>query len=245
MSGRVWQIVIAATLGFVLLVGLGVWQLQRLAWKEALIAERDTRLAAAPVTLDRALQDFDADRSVEFLKVEAAGTFQHKGEAFLLTTKDGMPGFEVVTPLVSSDGIVVLVDRGFVPETMKNPAKRPESQPQGEVKVSGILRRHVGDRGPFTPDNDPDDNIWYWWDIPAMLAYAHVAPDGRVAPFVLHVQPGGGGESLPAPVAVDASLTNNHLQYALTWFALAALLIVMAGLLIRQSIRKADEKPFT
>ena len=84
-------------------------------------------------------------------------------------------------------------------------------------------------------------NIWYWWDIPAMLAFAHVAPDQRVAPFVLHLEPDpAAGRTLPSPVSVDENLTNNHLQYALTWFALAVLLIVMSGLLIRQIRRKGD-----
>jgi surfeit locus 1 family protein len=239
MTGRVWQILIATVLGVALLVGLGVWQLQRLQWKEGLIAERDSRLAAAPVTLDQALQEFDADRSVEFLKVEVTGTFQNEAELFLLTTDGGSPGFEVVTPLMSRDGIVILTDRGFVPEPLKDPAKRPESRFPGEVTVTGILRRHVGSRGPFTPDNDPEANIWYWWDIPAMLAFAQIGSDTRVAPFALHLLPGD-GKSLPRPVAVDAGLTNNHLQYALTWCALAVLLIVMSGLLIRQTLRQQD-----
>src|SRR5438552_3760429 len=137
MSAKVWQILIAAILGTALLVGLGVWQLQRLAWKEALIAERDARLNSPPVTLDQALKEFDADHPVEFLKVEADGVFQHNAEAFMLTSEGGVPGFEVVTPLQSKEGVVVLVDRGFVPEPLKDAAKRPESQPQGEVKVTG------------------------------------------------------------------------------------------------------------
>jgi len=240
MTGRVWQIVIATVLGVAVLIGLGGWQLQRLQWKEALLAERDARLNAAPVSLDQALKDFDADRSVEFLKVAASGTFQHKAELFMLTTEGGVPGFQVVTPFVSTDGVIVLIDRGFIPEPLKDPAKRPESQPQGEVSVVGVLRRHVKSRGPFTPDNDPEANIWYWWDIPAMLAHASVAPDARVAPFALHLPPGAGPKTLPAPVAVDEGLTNNHLQYALTWFTLAVLLIVMSGLLIRQTLRKRD-----
>lgn len=240
MTGRVWQIVIATVLGVAVLIGLGAWQLQRLQWKEALIAERDARLDAAPVSLDQALKDFDADRSVEFLKVAASGTFQHQAELFMLATQGGVPGFQVVTPFVSTDGVIVLVDRGFVPEPLKDPARRPESQPTGEVGVVGILRRHVKSRGPFTPDNDPEGNIWYWWDIPAMLAHASVAPDARVAPFALHLLPGEGPRTLPAPVAVDEGLTNNHLQYALTWFALAILLIVMSGLLIRQTLRQHD-----
>jgi surfeit locus 1 family protein len=239
MTGKVWQILIATLLAVILLVGLGVWQLHRLQWKEALIAERDSRLAAAPVSLDQALKEFEGGHSVEFLKVEATGTFQNDAELFYLTTDGGVPGFEVVTPLTSKDGIVILADRGFVPEPLKDPAKRPESQPQGEVTVTGVLRRHVGSRGPFTPDNDTEGNVWYWWDIPAMLSFAHVGPDTRVAPFALHVMPGE-AKGLPRPVAVDANLVNNHLQYAITWFALAGLMIVMSGLLIRQTLRKSD-----
>ena len=239
MTGRVWQIIIAAFLGVVLLLGLGLWQLQRLSWKEGLIAERDVRLAAAPVALDRALEEFDSGRPIEFMKVEVTGTFQNDAELFLLTTAGGVPGFEVVTPLLSRDHIVILTDRGFVPESLKDPAKRPGSQPADEVTVTGVLRRHVSSRGPFTPDNDPEGNIWYWWDIPAMLAFAQVGPDTRVAPFALHLLPGD-GKDLPRPVAVDQGLTNNHLQYALTWFALAILLIAMSGLLIRQTLRRGD-----
>ena len=168
-----------------------------------------------------------------------AGEFQNEAELFLLSTEGGVPGFQVVTPLVSRDGIGILVDRGFIPEPLKNPAKRPESRPAGEVKVTGILRRHVGSRGPFTPDNNLEANIWYWWDIPAMLAFAEVEPDSRVAPFALHLLPAQTRE-LPRPVAVDASLSNNHLQYALAWFALAILLIVMSAFLVRQSLRNQD-----
>lgn len=241
MTGRIWQVVIATVLGVALLLGLGAWQLQRLAWKEALIAERDLRLKAAPVSLDVALKEFDADRSVEFLKVKAQGAFQHDAELFVLTTEGGVPGFEVVTPLVSREGVVVLVDRGFIPEPLKDAKRRPDSQPAGDVEVTGLLRRHVQNRGAFTPDNDTAANIWYWWDIPAMLAFARVAPDQRVAPFVLHIEPDPkAGRTLPSPVATDENLTNNHLQYALTWFSLAILLIVMSGLLIRQMRRKGD-----
>lgn len=239
MTGRIWQVLIATILGVTLLVGLGAWQLQRLAWKEALIAERDARLTAAPISLDEALKEFDADRPVEFLKVRAEGAFQNDAELFVLTTEGGVPGFQIVTPFASRDGVVVLVDRGFIPEPLKDAKRRPETQPSGELEVTGIVRRHVRGRGPFTPDNDTAGNIWYWWDIPAMLAFAQVAPDQRVAPFVLHLLPvAGGGKTLPSPVATDEDLVNNHLQYALTWFALAALLIGMSGLLIRQTLRK-------
>lgn len=235
MTRRVWPVLVAAALGCIGLVALGAWQIQRLHWKEALIAERDARLMAPAVTLGAAIGDAGAGLSVEYLKIAATGRFRHDRELFYLSTHGGSPGFEVVTPLVTPDGITVLVDRGFVPETLREPARRPESQPGGEVSIEGYASRHQGGRGFFTPDNDAGRNFWYWWDIPAMLSMADVPADHRVAPFILHALPGGGRE-LPEPVPPGQTLSNNHLQYALTWFALALILALMAGLFIRQQL---------
>ena len=235
MPGRVWPILVAAILGCLCLLALGVWQLERLPWKEALIAERDARLAAAPVGLDMALADAEAGNSVEYLKITATGRFNHDRELFYLTTHGGTPGFRVITPLTTADGMTVLVDRGFVPETLREPSRRPDSQPGGEVSVEGYAARHQVAPGPFTPDNNAADDLWYWWDVPAMLAVADVPPGNRVAPFILHALPNG-ANALPEPIPPAETLTNNHLQYALTWFTLAAVLALMAGLFIRQQL---------
>ena len=239
MSGRLWPILVAAVLGCVCLVALGLWQIDRLHWKEALIAERDARLAAAPVVLGAALSAADAGQSIEFLKVTATGRFQHDREFFYLTTHGGSPGFRVVTPLSTADGITVLVDRGFIPETLREPSRRPGSQPAGDVSVDGYAARHQSARGPFTPDNNAADNLWYWWDLPAMLAMADIPAGNRVAPFILHVLPGT-SKAPPQPIPPAETLTNNHLQYALTWFTLAAVLALMAGLFIRQQLAGAE-----
>jgi surfeit locus 1 family protein len=219
---------IAAVLGCIFLIGLGVWQLYRLQWKEALIAEMDARLAAPPVSLSVAI-----DHPAEYLHVAASGKFDHLGEIFVLTSERNGPGWRVVTPLQSDDGVTVLVDRGFVPDEQREPAKRPGSQPEGNVEVSGYVSRHPAGRGPFTPDNDAAANNWYWWDVPAMLAFGKIDPGSRVAPFILHVLPGGHADALPRPSSPTLGLSNNHLQYALTWFGLAIVLAAVAFFYIR------------
>jgi surfeit locus 1 family protein len=174
------------------------------------------------------------------VKVQVTGTFQNDAELFFLSTDGGTPGFEVVTPLKSQDGIVILTDRGFIPESLKDPAKRPESRPSGEATVTGVLRRHVQSRGPFTPDNDPESNIWYWWDVPAMLSSIAIAPDMQFAPFILQELPGSDAKRFPRAAGPEAQLSNNHLQYAITWFSFAVTLLVIAGLFIRKQRKTTD-----
>lgn len=225
---RTGSALIAAVLGCIVLIGLGLWQLHRMQWKEGLIAELDARLAASPVSLGEAVA-----HSAEFLKVRTRGRFDHQGEMFLLASEGGRPGWRVVVPLASDEGISVLVDRGFVPDEERDPAKRPGSQPQGRVEVEGYVSRHPSGQGLFTPDNDAAHNNWYWWDVPAMLAFGRIDPASRVAPFILHVLPGGDPAALPKPSAALPGLANNHLQYALTWFGLALVLAAVTFFYVR------------
>jgi surfeit locus 1 family protein len=236
MTHRAWQVLVAAVAGCAILVGLGLWQLERLSWKEALIADLETRGSAPPITLSAAMAMDDPD----FYRVEAEGTFLHEGELFYLTTYDGKPGFEIVTPLLTADGLAVLVDRGFVAEQMRDPAARPGSQPEGQVSIIGQASRHQAGRGYFTPDNNAGTNYWYWWDVPAMLAFSGIPPGRKQAGFILHVLPQPREKSVPQPLPLMQNLTNNHFQYALTWFALAAVLAVIAGVVIRREAGRAD-----
>ena len=116
---RYWSFILASVLGIALLCGLGLWQLQRLAWKEALLAEVTARAGARPITLAAALAaDDDAD-DIDFIKVAASGIYLPAETKFMIQTFDAGPGWQVVTPFRSSDGIFVLVDRGVVPDTMR------------------------------------------------------------------------------------------------------------------------------
>ena len=146
---------------FAVLVGLGVWQLQRLAWKEALIAERQAQSALPPVALDDALAAGD---QLDYRKVRVAGRFLHERELYLDgRTHKGQVGIHVLTPLQLADGRALLVDRGWAPKAARDPATRTEGQVAGEVVLEGALRRGGwGGLELFRPANQPAENVWVW-----------------------------------------------------------------------------------
>lgn len=225
-------------------LALGVWQLDRLAWKRGLIAERQTASQAAPVPAPRTLEQA---RALEFRPVVTAGVFLHDKEVFLgaaAPTGAGKPGFHVLTPLRESDGRIVLVNRGYIPADLKDPAKRGAAPPSGTVQVSGLLRVPKGKPGWIVPDNRPDLNYWFWVDLPAMAASVGLAPESaNIAPFYIDADatpnPGGWPKGGTTPIA----LPNDHLQYAITWFSLAAAAVVIYVVWRRQSAKADDRLP--
>jgi surfeit locus 1 family protein len=217
-----------AAVALAILVGLGVWQLERKAWKEALIATLEQRLAATAVALPSPAQwgTLDAARD-EFLRVVFPAEFQNDGEALVYTTGSSMrgdtsgPGYWVFTPARLGDGRIVMVNRGFVPEGRRDPATRRDGMVSGPIDIIGVLRWPEAP-GLFTPAGDPARNIWFARDSTAMAEAKHIAD---AAPFYVEMEspvpPGG----LPHPGRVQPSLPNNHFQYALTWLGLAAVLV--------------------
>lgn len=213
--------------GFVVLVGLGTWQLERREWKEALIASMTERAAGEPQSLATITARLEAGADIEFMRVGAHGRFLHDRELFVFSTSGRTIGWRLVTPLETEAGEQVLVDRGFVPGELRDPAARPESQPAGPVTVTGQARGHGREPGLFTPDNEPEANVWHWWDVAAM---ADAAGLERPLPFILHAEPRPGDSPWPqASVADPAAIPNRHLEYALTWFGLAAVLLIMTS----------------
>jgi surfeit locus 1 family protein len=219
---RLWPTVFALP-AVLLLLGLGIWQVQRLHWKEGLIAERRAATSAAPVPLPRGSA---VSPDMEFRHVFARGVFLNDKEILVYASpRIGKAGFDVLTPLVETDGRIVFVNRGFVPVGRRNPATRAAGEIAGPVHVEGLLR--LPPRGKpnwFVPDNDPGRNRWFWIDLPKMAA-----ADGlkRVAPFYVDAdaRPNPGG--WPQGGLTRVRLPNNHLQYALTWFSLAVALLVI------------------
>jgi len=210
-----------SALGLLLLLGLGTWQVQRLHWKEGLIAERNAALTAAPVSLPRTLE---SSRALEFHPVRAEGEFLNGRELDLnAQSQSGAPGFHVITPFRLADGTTVLIDRGFVPTERRAPESRAGGEIAGQTTVTGLLR-FPEPPGWFTPANEPQKNSWFSIDISAMAQAAGV---GTALPFYIDADsspnPGGwpqGGQTI-------TELPNNHLQYAITWYALAAALVVV------------------
>jgi surfeit locus 1 family protein len=206
-------------------IALGVWQLQRLDWKRGLIAQREAAVAAAPVSAPRTLAEA---RSMEFRPVVEDGVFVSDKELYLNATGPrGDAGFHVLTPFRGEDGRIVFVNRGFVPTALRDPVKRPSGQLAGTVHLRGLLRVPPEKKpGWFVPDNRPDINYWFWIDLPAMVAADHLS-SADVAPFYIDADttanPGGWPQGGTTPLA----LPNNHLQYAITWFSLAAAALVI------------------
>jgi surfeit locus 1 family protein len=214
-----------------LLLALGAWQVERLFWKEDLIAQRQAAVAATPVPVPRSLEEA---RGMEFRHVTDEGVFLHDKEIFLgATSEAGEQGYQVLTPLLEPSGRIVFVNRGFIPAELKDPAKRPAGQIGGTVRVQGLLRLPPdGKPNWFLPDNRPDLNYWFWVDIPAMSAADKIE---GVAPFYIDADatPNPGG--WPKGGVTRLALPNNHLQYAITWFSLAVALIVIYVLYHRRN----------
>ncbi|MBA5778387.1 SURF1 family protein [Stappia sp. F7233] len=238
----------AAALGFAVLLSLGIWQVQRLAWKESLIARVNERLDLAPVALPGPGQwaEFDTDRW-DYRAVAAEGRFL-PGELYYyiaLGKANGPlngPGYFVYSPFETEQGFVVMVNRGFVPDGQRLPEARPGSDaPSGEVRISGLLRRA---EVPNYLSVEPDlaKRIWFVRE-PERMADSLGVSGLAVAPYAVDLGADAtlsGG--LPQAGETIVSFTNNHLQYAGTWFGLAAVLLVMYALFVRSrlSVRKAE-----
>lgn len=232
-----WLPGLATLAAFVVLAMLGTWQLQRRAWKEELIGRIEARAFGEPQALHPASEwpRWTAERD-EYRRVRATGVFLHQDETpvhGLMSAQRGQPvqGYYVLTPLRLGDGSIVIVNRGFVPSELRDPARRPEAQASGEVTVTGLMRAPERPNF-FIPGNDPTRNEWFVRDV-AEIARAKRLD--HVAPFLLDADatPNPGG--WPKGGQTRLAIPNDHLQYALTWFGLALTLLgVFAGFVWRR-----------
>lgn len=209
------------------LFGLGTWQLDRLDWKQGQIAARQARSTAPAIFLPREIAD---PQALEFRRVRLAGRFLHEAEMYLTgRTFRRQVGVHVVTPMVLADGRGLLVDRGWVPMARKDPASRAEGQAEAPVVVEALLRTG-GWTGSamFRPDNRPEDNTWFWVDPEAMAAWAGL--ENPVTAVYAAAGPAENPGGLPVGGQTRVTLRNDHLQYAITWYALAVALVVIYGL---------------
>ena len=234
-AARLRRGLLAPTLGaiaaFAVLVSLGLWQLDRKAWKEGLIATIEQRLSAPPVSLPApptwprltATED-------EFLHVAMTAEFLNDREALVFTSGSALregssgPGYWVFMPARLAGGALVMVNRGFVPEGKRDRAARPDGAVAGPINMVGVLR-WPEPPGMFTPAGDPTRNIWFSRDSAAIATAMGIS----VAPFYFELEspdpPGG----LPRAGRLHPTLPNNHLGYALTWLGLACVLVGVYG----------------
>lgn len=225
---RFWPTVTTVAM-LVVLLGLGTWQVQRYSWKSDLIAKLQSRSESAAIELPNADVPHD---EIEFQRVRVSGTFQHEHEFYLLgRSRRGTAGLHVLTPLRRSDGKgYALINRGWVPFERRLPATRTAGQIADEVSFEGIIRIA---RGPnmFTPENDPKANNWYFIDPAAMARTAQI--DSLPGYYVLSgAQDTPGGFPIPRQWRID--IRNDHVEYAITWYLLTIVLVVIYVLYHRQ-----------
>ncbi len=225
---------IPALAAFAVLVALGTWQIQRKAWKESLIATLTERLAAPPVALPPAAAWSTLDPADdEYLRVKFVGNFDYGDEALVYAAASAFrpdvsgTGYWVFTPARLADGTAVIVNRGFVPDARKDAATRASGQIVGPVEIVGALR-WPDQRHWFSPADDPAHNVWFTRDPSAIAAAKGLNKSlGAVALFYVEqetpVPPGG----LPQPGKLVVQLRNQHLGYAITWYGLALVLVVV------------------
>jgi surfeit locus 1 family protein len=207
--------------GVAILVGLGTWQVQRLAWKSAILAEIEAQIAADPVPLlSGPLEQFQA--------VEAEGLITGE-EAHVLTSVQGMGAAFRIVSAFETGGRRVLLDRGAVPV-----AEKDAPRPPVEARITGNFRT-VQETDSFTPEPDLARNYWFARDVPAMAAALDTEPLLVILRTTSETDP----PVTPQPVNT-AGIANNHLQYALTWFSLALAWAGMTGLWLWRITRRTD-----
>ena len=235
---------VLAGIGFLIalaiLLTLGTWQVQRLYWKETLLADMAERRVAPPA----ALADIEAlaarGDDIEYRPVTVTGTFANNRERHFFATWHGRTGYYVYTPLQLADGRFLFVNRGFVPFEAKEPEMRKQGQLTGEQTVTGLARARLAEKpSSIVPDNDVAKNIFYWKDL-AVMASSTGIPADRVVPFFVDAGDALNPKGLPIGAVTQFDLPNNHLQYAITWYGLA---LALVGVALFAVFRRKDDRP--
>lgn len=203
-------------IGCAILISLGTWQVQRLAWKESMLAEIDIRIAAAPVAVP-AQPDPEADR---FLPVSASGVLGDTSLRILVSQKQIGAGYRIITPF-TTDGRTLLLDRGILPIADETPAA-----PSGPITLTGNLH-WPNEVDSYTPEPDIKRDIWFARDVPRMAQALGAEPILIVLRQATPATP----EIIPLPVS-RTGIPNDHLSYAITWFSLAVIWFVMTAFLL-------------
>lgn len=226
---------LAGALMFTGFAGLGVWQVERLAWKRELIARVEARVHAAPVAAPgpQAWAGVSA-KGDEYRRVRLTGAFENDKETLVQAVTEKGPGFWVMTPLRTDAGYEVLVNRGFVPTELKDPATRIAGQANGPAAVTGLLRMSEP-HGGFLRANQPAAGRWYSRDVAAIARARGLA---QTAPYFVDADatPNAGGWPLGGLTVVR--FRNSHLSYALTWFSLAGMVALWGAWPFYQAARR-------
>ncbi|HEX5677974.1 MAG TPA: SURF1 family protein [Alcanivorax sp.] len=236
---RVWRVLwaLAALAAFAGFMALGIWQIERRAWKLDLIERVENRVTAPAVAAPSPSQWAASDPAdYEYRRVRLTGTFLHQHETLVQAATALGSGYWVLTPLRRAEGGLVLVNRGFVPPDRRERSTRRAGEPEGPVTLTGLLRLSEPG-GAFLRDNAPDHNRWYSRDVAAIAEARGLT---GVAPYFVDAEAppsAEGGADQPVAGLTVIRFRNNHLVYALTWFILALMVAGGAGYAAREEFR--------
>ena len=210
--GRIAFPLVLGLLGAAVLIALGLWQVQRLEWKTGILAEIEARIATDPVAVP-VRPDPEADR---YLPVTATGEITDAEIHVLISTRDAGPAFRIVSRFETEDGRRLLLDRGYVDDLEKETPRPP-------VTATIVGNLHWPDEvDAFTPETDQTRNVWFARDIDAMSA------ELATEPVLIVLRRSSETDPAVTPLPVDtAGIPNDHLEYAVTWFGLAAVWVAM------------------
>jgi cytochrome oxidase assembly protein ShyY1 len=228
-----------------LLIGLGVWQLQRRVEKHALIAHLTERLAAAPEALPSPPQwSTLTPAHDEFRRVRFTAVYESRPDAMVYSAGSAIredisgPGTWAFLPARLPDGETVVIDTGFVQNTMQDRAQQDRAvsrlitgQP---MTLTGYIR-FPESAGALTPAENPAKRLWFARDH---LAMAHALGWGEVAPFYIDLETPVPASGIPKPGPLEVHLKDDHLQYAITWFGLAGAVLIAFGVWLQGQRRR-------
>lgn len=229
MTGKKIAFNLFALLSIIFFVFLGLWQVDRLRWKESLLWQLEKYKDEKPVEFN--ILNHDPHNHL-FKKIYVYGKFLHKHEILLAAkffseARDkNKLGYHVLTPFVTTEGVIIMVNRGWIPDDMKDQKTREESlvSHNMEIPVVGLVRKSSGKAPWFMPQNDPEKGIWFWIDLPTMLQTLKENTDLKHLKPVLIQQTNVttyDGFEYPIPVSEKIKIRNDHMHYAITWFLLA------------------------
>ncbi|MGX5774893.1 SURF1 family protein [Methylorubrum zatmanii] len=217
-------------------LGLGTWQVERRAWKLDLIDRVAARIHADPVAAPGPEEWAGlTGPSAEYRRVRLTGRFAHDRATLVQAVTERGGGFWVLVPLNTERGFPVLINRGFVPTEARDRSARAAGEPEGEVTVTGLLRLSEPGGG-FLRRNDPAADRWYSRDVAAIAAARNLSD---AAPYFVDADAAPNPGGLPVGGLTVVAFHNNHLVYALTWYALA---LMTAGALV-YALRRPRSAP--
>ncbi|KAI8914776.1 SURF1 family-domain-containing protein [Powellomyces hirtus] len=228
LGGWLWAVPIGT-------FGLGCWQVYRLQWKLDLIEKADQRMHLDPVPLP-ATDGLVSNIADEYRRVHVTGAFLHDKEMLLgprtrndqeqqgggLIGGGSAVGFYVITPFQRSDeGRIILVNRGWIPRSLRDQSKRKGGLIEGPVKIEGLMRTAEKSSMLRVVENRPEKNEWYWLDMAAMTEHSGARPLLIEMIGDSAINAANSGDEFPIPRNAHINFRNTHIQYAITWYGLS------------------------